>query len=48
MNIFKVIGWTDYSDEKYPSIDGSVAANQAVMTEWRERGIGALCEGSVG
>ena len=38
MNIFKVIGWTDYSDEKYPSIDGSVAANQAVITELREKG----------
>ena len=38
MNIFKVIGWTDYSDEKYTSIDGSVAANQAVITELREKG----------
>ena len=38
MNIFKVIGWTDYSDEKYPSIGGSVAANQAVITELREKG----------
>lgn len=38
MNIFKVIGWTDYSDEKYPSFDGSVAANQAVITELREKG----------
>ena len=38
MNIFKVIGRTDDSDENYPSIDGSVAANQAVMTELREKG----------
>ena len=38
MNIFKVIGRTDDSDEKYPSIDGSVAANQAVMTELRQKG----------
>ena len=38
MNIFKVIGWTDDSDEKYPPIDGSVAAYQAVITELREKG----------
>lgn len=38
MNIFKVIGRTDDSDEKYPSFDGSVAANQAVITELREKG----------
>lgn len=38
MNIFKVIGWTDDSDEKYPSIDGSVAVDRAVMTELREKG----------
>ena len=47
MNIFKVIGWTDYSDEKYPSIDRSVAADRAVITELSKRGIGSLCESSV-
>ena len=38
MNIFKVIGWTDDPDEKYPSIDGSVAVDRAIMTEVREKG----------
>ena len=38
MNIFKVIGWTDYSDEKYPPAHESVAANQAIITELREKG----------
>ena len=38
MNIFKVISWTDDPDEKYPSMDGSVAVDRAVMTELREKG----------
>ena len=39
MNIFKVIGRTDDSDEKYPSIDGSVAVDRAIMTEVRKKGV---------
>lgn len=38
MNIYKVIGWTDWNDDKYPESDGSVAINLAIAECVRESG----------
>lgn len=38
MNILKVIGWTRYDDSKYPTSESSVAVDDAIITELREKG----------
>ena len=38
MNIFEVIGWTDWAHSEYPARDGSVAADLAVIDCIRKNG----------
>ena len=38
MNIFKVIGWTNFDKEDYPVCDESIAIDYAVIAELKEKG----------
>lgn len=38
MNVYKVIGWTDFHNEEYPPSGWSVAIDYAVIAELKEKG----------